>query len=77
MNERFFLLPAKRQEQILNAAYKSFASSSYDKASMSEIAGEARISKSLLFHYVTGSSFPIRSIRSGIVVIFLKCCAGV
>jgi len=51
MNERFFLLPAKRQEQILNAAYKSFASSSYDKASMSEIAGEARISKSLLFHY--------------------------
>lgn len=51
MNERFFTLPSERQRDILNAAFKVFASSDYRHASMQQIADEARISKSLLFHY--------------------------
>ena len=51
MNEKFFALPAERQRGILNAAFKVFAKSDYRHASMQEIADEARVSKSLLFHY--------------------------
>ena len=51
MNERFFALPPERQRDILNAAFKVFARSDYKHASMQQIADEARISKSLLFHY--------------------------
>ena len=51
MNEKFYALPVEKQWQILNAAYKVFAMNQYKKASTSEIAAEARISKSLLFHY--------------------------
>lgn len=51
MNDRFFLLDDKRQEQILNAGYKGFAQNTYAKTSMSMVAEEAGISKSLLFHY--------------------------
>lgn len=53
MNERFYLLDEKRQEQILNAGYKGFAQNTYGKTSMSMVAEEAGISKSLLFHYFT------------------------
>ena len=41
----------EKQSQILNAAYKVFATNQYKKAPTSEIAAEAGISKSLLFHY--------------------------
>lgn len=51
MNERFFLLPAERQQRIINAAYEIFAAHDYKKAPMSEIAGAGNISKALLFHY--------------------------
>lgn len=51
MNERFFLLDEKRQQQILDAGYKGFAQNTYKKTSMSMVAEEAGISKSLLFHY--------------------------
>lgn len=51
MNQRFFNLEQKKQDQILNAAYKVFALHDYKKAPMSEIAAEGNISKSLLFHY--------------------------
>lgn len=51
MNERFFTLPPERQRDILNAAFKVFSKSDYRHASMQQIADEARISKSLLFHY--------------------------
>lgn len=51
MNEKFYALPEEKQSQILNAAYKVFAMNQYKKAPTSEIAVEAGISKSLLFHY--------------------------
>ena len=51
MNEKFFQLPPARQQAILNAGYRVFSQNSYKNSPMSEIAAEAGISKSLLFHY--------------------------
>ena len=51
MNEKFFSLPPQRQQAILNAGYRVFSQNSYKHSPMSEIAAEAGISKSLLFHY--------------------------
>ncbi len=51
MNEKFFALPEEKQQRILNAGYRVFSQNSYKKSPMSEIADEAGISKSLLFHY--------------------------
>ena len=51
MNEKFFSLPAERRQAILNAGYRVFSQNSYKNSPMSEIAAEAGISKSLLFHY--------------------------
>lgn len=51
MNEKFFTLPKDRQDQIINAGFRIFAHNNYKKAPVGEIAAEAGISKSLLFHY--------------------------
>ena len=51
MNEKFFSLPKEKQQAILNAGYRVFSQNSYKNSPMSEIAGAAGISKSLLFHY--------------------------
>ncbi|MGN1345541.1 MAG: TetR/AcrR family transcriptional regulator [Eubacteriales bacterium] len=51
MNEKFFLLPPEKQQNILSAGYRVFSRNSYRKSPMSEIAGAAGISKALLFHY--------------------------
>ena len=51
MNEKFFSLPAEKQQSILNAGYRVFGRNSYKHSPMSEIADAAGISKSLLFHY--------------------------
>lgn len=51
MNEKFFALPQEKQQAIINAGYRVFSQNSYKKSPMSEIAGEAGISKALLFHY--------------------------
>ena len=51
VNDRFFALPLERQQAILAAAYRVFAGADYAHASMAAIADEARVSKSLLFHY--------------------------
>ena len=51
MNEKFFTLPEKKQLAILNAGYRVFSQNCYKKSPVSEIAAEAGISKSLLFHY--------------------------
>ena len=51
MNEKFFSLPAQKQETILNAGYRLFSQNSYKQSPMSETAAAAFISKSLLFHY--------------------------
>ena len=51
MNERFFSLPAEKQQAIINAGYRVFSQNSYKNSPMSVIADAAGISKSLLFHY--------------------------
>ena len=51
MNERFFSLPEEKQQAVINAGYRVFSQNSYKNSPMSEIADEAGISKSLLFHY--------------------------
>lgn len=51
MNEKFFSLPAEKQERMLNAGFRVFSQSAYAKSPMGEIAAAAGISKSLLFHY--------------------------
>lgn len=51
MNEKFFALPKEKQQRIINAGYRVFSQNSYKKSPMGEIAAEAGISKSLLFHY--------------------------
>lgn len=51
MNDKFYSLPKEKQQRILNAGYRVFSQNTYKKSPMSEIAAEAGISKSLLFHY--------------------------
>ena len=51
LNEKFFALPVWKQEKIINAGFRIFSQNSYKKSPVSEIAEEAGISKSLLFHY--------------------------
>lgn len=51
MNSKFFSLPEEKQQAIINAGYRVFSQNSYKHSPMSEIAGAAGISKSLLFHY--------------------------
>ena len=51
MNDKFFLLPEKKRKAIMDAGYQIFYRYGYRKASMSETAAEAGISKALLFHY--------------------------
>lgn len=51
MNEKFYNLPEEKQQKIINAGYRVFSQNSYKKSPVSEIAAEAGISKSLLFHY--------------------------
>ncbi|MEG0775350.1 TetR/AcrR family transcriptional regulator [Clostridium sp.] len=51
MNESYFQLPLDKKQNLINAGYKLFAIYPYKKASMSAIAEEGNISKSLLFYY--------------------------
>lgn len=51
MNERFFSLPAEKQQAIINAGYRVFSQNSYKNSPVKEIADAAGVSKSLLFHY--------------------------
>jgi len=51
LNNKFYNLPKEKQNAIINAGYRVFSENSYKRSPMSEIAKEAGISKSLLFHY--------------------------
>ncbi len=51
MNEKFFSLPQEKQQAIINGGFRVFSQNTYKNSPMSEIANEAGISKSLLFHY--------------------------
>ena len=51
MNEKFFDLKTEKQDRMINASLKIFATYGYQYASTDEIVKEAGISKGLLFHY--------------------------
>lgn len=56
MNEKFFDLKKEKQDRMINAALKVFASGGYAHASTDDIVKEAGISKGLLFHYFVSKS---------------------
>ena len=66
MNERFFSLPAEKQQTIINAGYRVFSQNSYKNSPMSEIAAAAGISKALLFHLCFGTSAFLRKGSTGV-----------
>ena len=49
--EKFFSLPVEKQNTIIDAALKVFGLNGYKKASASDIATAAGISKAMVFHY--------------------------
>jgi TetR/AcrR family transcriptional regulator len=49
--EKFLSLPIEKQNMIIDAALKIFGANGYKKASISDIAGAAGISKAMVFHY--------------------------
>jgi AcrR family transcriptional regulator len=49
--EIFHNLSVEKQSTILNAAFDAFGANGYKKTSISDIAGAAGISKSMVFHY--------------------------
>lgn len=51
MNEKFYQLPAEKQQRIIDAGFQVFSRNSYRKSPVGEIAAAAGISKSLLFFY--------------------------
>lgn len=51
MNSKFFDLKKEKQDRMINAALKVFASQGYRHGSTDDIVREAGISKGLLFHY--------------------------
>jgi len=51
MNSKFFDVKKEKQDNIINAALKSFSENGYKKSSTDTIVKDAGISKGLLFHY--------------------------
>ncbi len=51
MNPSFLDLPQAKRNRLVNAGYRAFSLSPYNKASMAAVAAEAGISKALLFYY--------------------------
>ena len=51
LQSKFEALDGEKQQRILNAAMKEFASKGYDHASTNRIVEDAGIAKGLLFHY--------------------------
>ena len=51
MNEKFYELPAAKQQRIINAGLEVFGAHDYPHASTDDITAKAGISKGLLFYY--------------------------
>lgn len=49
--EKFLALPIEKQQAILDAGFSCFGRMGYKKASVKDIAVDAGISKSMIFHY--------------------------
>ena len=51
VNDKFFDLKKEKQDRMINAALKVFATQGYRHGSTDDIVREAGVSKGLLFHY--------------------------
>ena len=71
MNEKFFDLKKEKQDRMINAALKVFATNGYKHASTDDIVAEAGISKGLLFHYF-GSKLGLFTFLHDYSVRFMK-----
>ena len=71
MNEKFFDLKKEKQDRMINAALKVFATNGYKHASTDDIVAEAGISKGLLFHYF-GSKLGLYTFLHDYSVRFMK-----
>ncbi len=71
MNEKFFDLKKEKQDRMINASLKVFASNGYKHASTDDIVTEAGISKGLLFHYF-GSKLGLYTFLYDYSVRFMK-----
>lgn len=49
--EKFFSLPAEKQNSIIDASLRCFSANGYKKTSVSDISSAAGISKAMVFHY--------------------------
>ena len=49
--KKFMNLPIEKKNDIINAGLRAFGTNGYKKASISDIASSAGISKSMIFHY--------------------------
>lgn len=49
--EKFLNLPVEKQNVIIDAALKTFATHGYRKTSISDFSGASHISKAMVFHY--------------------------
>jgi len=49
--EKFLSLPIEKQNMVIDAALRTFGANGYKKASISDIAAAAGISKAMVFHY--------------------------
>ncbi|MCM1123021.1 MAG: TetR/AcrR family transcriptional regulator [Eubacterium sp.] len=71
MNEKFFDLKKEKQDRMINASLKLFATNGYKHASTDDIVTEAGISKGLLFHYF-GSKIGLYTFLYDYSVRFMK-----
>lgn len=67
--EKFINLPEEKQNAIIDAALKVFGSNSYKKASVSDIAAEAGISKAMVFHYF--------GTKKGLYLYLIQLCSDI
>lgn len=67
--DKFLALPAEKRKKIIDAALAAFGTNGYRKASISDIAGAAGISKAMVFHYF--------GTKKNLYIYLVKLCADI
>lgn len=67
--ENFLSLPLEKQNKIIDAALACFGTNGYKKASISDIAAAAGVSKALIFHYF--------GTKKALYLYLIEICGGI